>query len=54
MHAEVDRDWIFEPLGLRERKRNEGKNIQPFLADEELYKRFYVHATKQLKLMPKT
>ena len=54
MHSEVDMDLIFEPLGLRERKRKTGEHIQPFLADEELYKRFYVHATKKLKLMPKT
>ena len=53
-HADVDNDWIFEPVGPRERKRNEGEHIQPFLTDEELYKRFYVHATKKLKLMPKT
>ena len=53
-HEDVDKDWIFEPLGPREMQRNEGEHIMPFLADEELYKRFYVHATKKLKLMPTT
>lgn len=51
---DVDKDWIFEPLGPREVQRNEGDHIMPFLADEGLYKRFYVHATKKLKLMPTT
>ena len=49
---EIDADNVEGPYGNRGSKKTPGEPIIPMLVDAELYKRFLIYATQELKLEP--
>ena len=49
---EIDADNVEGPYGNRGPKKTPGEPIIPMLVDAEVYKRFLIYATQELKLEP--
>ena len=49
---EIDSDNVEGPYGNRGPKQTPGEPIIPMLVDAEVYKRFLIYATQELKLEP--
>jgi len=50
--VEIDSDNVEGPYGNRGHKKTPGEPITPMLVDAEVYKRFLIYATQDLKLEP--
>ncbi len=50
--VEIDSDNVEGPYGNRGPKKTPGEPITPMLVDAEVYKRFLIYATQELKLEP--